>query len=92
MGIRSLVHRMSAPKVESRSAVTATGTWPNTGEMYGRTTSGIDVSVESALSNSAVFAAVRKDGSTVDVEVKAMRATYLGQPAIIGMMQDISGK
>jgi len=39
-----------------------------------------------------VFAAVRKDGSTVDVEVKAMRATYLGQPAIIGMMQDISGK
>jgi PAS domain S-box-containing protein len=38
------------------------------------------------------FTAVRKDGSTVDVEVRAMQATYLGRPAIIGMMRDISAK
>ena len=39
-----------------------------------------------------VFAALRKDGSSIDVEVKIMRATYVDRPAIIGMMQDISGK
>ncbi|MHB8666740.1 MAG: response regulator [Burkholderiales bacterium] len=38
------------------------------------------------------FAAVRKDGSTIEVELKAIRATHLGRPAIIAMMQDISRK
>jgi PAS domain S-box-containing protein len=41
---------------------------------------------------SHAFAAVRKDGSIVDVKLKAIRATHLGRPAIIGMMQDISRK
>lgn len=39
---------------------------------------------------SHAFAAARKDGSIVEVELKAIRATYLGRPAVIGMMQDIS--
>jgi PAS domain S-box-containing protein len=38
------------------------------------------------------LAAVRKDGSTVDVEVRAMLAAFHGRPAIIGMMRDISRK
>jgi len=38
------------------------------------------------------FAAVRKDGSITELELQGMRATYLGQPAILGVMQDISAK
>jgi PAS domain S-box-containing protein len=36
--------------------------------------------------------ALRKDGSTIDVGVHASRGKYDGQPAIIGMLQDISEK
>jgi PAS domain S-box-containing protein len=39
-----------------------------------------------------VFAAVRKDGTAIDVEVRAMRGTHRDRPAIIGMMRDISSK
>jgi PAS domain S-box-containing protein len=38
------------------------------------------------------FTALRKDGSTVEVEVHGARATYNDRPAIIGLMQDISEK
>jgi len=38
------------------------------------------------------FAALRKDGATVEVGVHGARATYRGRPAIIGLMQDISEK
>lgn len=41
---------------------------------------------------SHAFAAVRKDGSNIEVELKAVQATYLGRPAILGMMQEISAK
>jgi PAS domain S-box-containing protein len=41
---------------------------------------------------SLVFAAVRKDGATVELELQATRATYLGRPAIIGMIQEVSEK
>ncbi len=41
---------------------------------------------------SHTFAAVRRDGTSVDLELQGMRATYLGRPAILGMMQEISGK
>ncbi len=34
----------------------------------------------------------RKDGTSVDLELQGIRATYLGRPAILGMMQEISGK
>ena len=36
--------------------------------------------------------ALRKDSSTIDVGVHGSRAKYRGQPAIIGMLQDISEK
>jgi PAS domain S-box-containing protein len=36
------------------------------------------------------LAAVRKDGSTIELGLQGNRATYLGRPAILGMMQDIS--
>ena len=38
------------------------------------------------------FTALRKDGSTIEVGVHGTRATHGGQPAIIGLMQDISEK
>ena len=36
--------------------------------------------------------ALRKDGSSVDVDVHAARASHRGRPAIIGLLQDISEK
>lgn len=41
---------------------------------------------------SHAFAAVRKDGCIVDLALEGARATYLGRPAILGMMQEISAK
>jgi PAS domain S-box-containing protein len=38
------------------------------------------------------FSAVRKDGSIIQIGAHASRATHLGRPAIIGLMQDISEK
>ncbi len=38
------------------------------------------------------FCAVRKDGAVIELELQGMRATYLGQPALIGMVQVLSGK
>ena len=38
------------------------------------------------------FTALRKDGSTIEVGVHSTRATHRGQPAVIGLMQDISEK
>jgi PAS domain S-box-containing protein len=37
------------------------------------------------------FSAVRKDGAMIELELQGMRATYLGQPAIIGLVQEPSG-
>lgn len=36
---------------------------------------------------SHTFAAVRKDGSIIELELQGIRATYLGRPAILGMIQ-----
>ncbi len=36
--------------------------------------------------------ALRKDGSVIELELQGMRGTYLGRPAFIGMVQDLSGK
>lgn len=33
------------------------------------------------------FVAARKDGSTIELELQGIRATYLGRPAIFGMIQ-----
>jgi PAS domain S-box-containing protein len=41
---------------------------------------------------SHTFAAVRKDGSITELELQGIRTTYLGRPAILGMMRDLSGK
>lgn len=41
---------------------------------------------EAGLASHA-FAAIRKDGSVIEVELKGVRATYLGRPAIFGMIQ-----
>jgi PAS domain S-box-containing protein len=41
---------------------------------------------------SHAFAAVRKDGSRIQLELQGIRATYRGRPAIFGMIQEISGK
>ena len=41
---------------------------------------------------SHAFAAVRKDGSNIKLGLQAIRASYLGRPAIFGMIQEISGK
>lgn len=38
------------------------------------------------------FAAFRKDGTQINVGVHGARATYLGKPALIGVLQDISEK
>ncbi len=38
------------------------------------------------------FSALRKDGSVIELELQGMRRTYLGRPAFIGMVQDLSGK
>ena len=38
------------------------------------------------------FAALRRDGSRVEVGVHGARATYKGRPAVVGLMQDISEK
>jgi PAS domain S-box-containing protein len=43
-------------------------------------------------SASYTFAALRKDGSSVEVGVHGTLATHHGRPAMIGMMQDISEK
>jgi PAS domain S-box-containing protein len=40
---------------------------------------------------SRVFAAARKDGSSIELELQGSRATYGGRPAIFGMIQEISG-
>ena len=37
-----------------------------------------------------VFAAVRKDGSVIELELQGTRATYAGRPAILCMTQEIS--
>ncbi len=47
---------------------------------------------EETQSISYSFTAVRKDGSLIDVGVHGARATHLGRPAIIGLMQDVSEK
>jgi PAS domain S-box-containing protein len=39
---------------------------------------------------SHAFTAVRKDGSSIEVELQGTRAAYRGRPAIIGMIQEIS--
>ncbi len=41
---------------------------------------------------SHAFAAVRKDGSIIELELQGIRATYRGRPAIFGMIQEISEK
>ena len=48
-----------------------------------------DVGVPSV---SVDFAAVRKDGAMIEVGVHVARATHKGQPAVIGLIQDISEK
>jgi PAS domain S-box-containing protein len=49
--------------------------------------------IESGVANVAYeFHALRKDGSIIDIGVQSSSATYLGRPAIIGLMQDISEK
>jgi len=45
-----------------------------------------------ARSASYTFAALKKDGVSVEVGVHSTRATYRGQPAMIGLLQDISEK
>ena len=39
---------------------------------------------------SHAFAAARKGGSTIELELRGVRATHLGRPAILGTMQDMS--
>jgi PAS domain S-box-containing protein len=39
---------------------------------------------------SHAFAAARKDGSIIGLELQGIRATYLGRPAILGMIREIS--
>jgi PAS domain S-box-containing protein len=41
---------------------------------------------------SHAFAAVRKDGSIIELELQGIRATYRGRPAIFGMIQETSWK
>ncbi len=41
---------------------------------------------------SHAFSATRKDGAVIELGLQGNRATYLGRPAILGMMQDISEK
>jgi len=41
---------------------------------------------------SHAFAAVRKDGSIIELELQGIRASYHDRPAIIGMIREISGK
>ena len=41
---------------------------------------------------SHAFAAVRKDGSVIELELQGIRASYCGRPAIVGMIREISGK
>jgi PAS domain S-box-containing protein len=41
---------------------------------------------------SHIFAAVRKDGSIIELELQGIRATYRGRPAILGMIQEITRK
>lgn len=41
---------------------------------------------------SHAFAAVRKDRSIVELELQAIRALYRDRPAILGMIQELSGK
>lgn len=38
------------------------------------------------------FAAKRKDGAIIELELQGIRATYLGRPAILGMTQEVSEK
>jgi len=45
-----------------------------------------------AANTSLTFTGVRKDGTTIDVEVQGARATHRGRPAVIGLMEDISEK
>ena len=45
-----------------------------------------------ALSIALDFSVLRSDGVTIQVGANAARATHDGQPAIIGMLQDISAK
>jgi len=47
---------------------------------------------EDPLAISYNFAAARKHGSIIELGLQAIRATCLGRPAILGMMQEISGK
>ena len=41
---------------------------------------------------SHAFAAARKDGSSIELELQAVRASYRGRPAILGMIQEVSAK
>jgi PAS domain S-box-containing protein len=41
---------------------------------------------------SHAFAAARKDGSIVELEMQGVRATYRGRPAIIGMIREMPSK
>jgi PAS domain S-box-containing protein len=41
---------------------------------------------------SHAFAAVRKDGLIIELELQAIRASYRGRPAIIGMIREMSGE
>jgi PAS domain S-box-containing protein len=45
-----------------------------------------------AAKTSFTFTGIRKDGAMIDVGVQGARATHLGRPAVIGLMQDISEK
>ena len=38
------------------------------------------------------FAAARKDGAIIELVLQGVRAAYRGRPAILGMIQEISGK
>jgi len=45
-----------------------------------------------AATASFTFTGVRKDGTRIEVGVQGARATHRGQPAVIGVMQDITEK
>ena len=49
-------------------------------------------SEETAGPVSHAFAALRKDGTIVELELQGVRATYRGRPAIIGMIREIPAK
>jgi PAS domain S-box-containing protein len=50
------------------------------------------LSEENAGPVSQAFAAMRKDGAIIELELQGILATYRGRPAVIGMIREISGK